>query len=191
MKLIVGLGNPGEKYQNTRHNIGFMFIERYAKLKNCTSFKVKFQGELTTFKHNDEDIILFRPLTYMNLSGNAISEIVHYYKIDLKDIVVIYDDKDIPFAKLRLRMKGNPGSHNGMKDITAKLNSTEFKKIRVGIGKPESNDEMIDFVLSKFSKEEISKLEETFKDIMAACDLFIADDFDGAMNKYNARHEEE
>ena len=189
MKLVVGLGNPGTKYENTRHNIGFMFIERYAKLKNCTSFKYKFQGEYAQFKQNNKNVILFKPLTYMNLSGDAIRQIVDYYKINLDDIVVIYDDKDIPFAKLRLRVKGNPGSHNGMKDITLKLNSNDFKRIRVGIGRPESLDDMIDFVLSKFSTSEIKELESTFDNIGKAIDLFIDNKFDIAMNNYNFKHE--
>ena len=187
MKLVVGLGNPGKKYQYTRHNVGFMFIDKYAKIKDCVSFKCKFEGEYTTFKHNDEDIILFRPLTYMNLSGTAIRQIVDYYKINLEDILVIYDDKDIPFAKTRLRVKGNPGSHNGMKDITLKLQSNEFKRIRVGIGSPESMDDMINFVLSPFNEEQLKELDVTFNDIADAVDLFIDNKFDIAMNKYNFR----
>ena len=111
MKLIVGLGNPGAKYENTRHNIGFEFLKTYCKLKNCFDFKAGFKGEYATFIQNGEKVILFKPLTYMNLSGEAIKDIVTYYNINLDDILVIYDDKDIPFAALRLRVKGNPGSH--------------------------------------------------------------------------------
>ena len=191
MKLIVGLGNPGAKYENTRHNIGFEFLKTYCKLKNCFDFKAGFKGEYASFIQNGEKVILFKPLTYMNLSGEAIKDIVTYYNINLDDILVIYDDKDIPFAALRLRVKGNPGSHNGLKNITMLLNDTNFKRIRVGIGRPENNKDMIDFVLSKFNQEETQKLQETFKDIAACCDLFIDNNFEMAMNRYNFHKSDE
>ena len=187
MKLIVGLGNPGAKYENTRHNIGFMFIEKYFKIKNCDNFKAKFKGEYTSFIENGETIILFKPLTYMNLSGEAIQAISSFYHIDHKDILVIYDDKDIPFASLRLREKGNPGSHNGMKNISLMLSDINFPRIRVGIGSPTSNADMINFVLSKFSKDELIALDNTFDNVAKACDLFIKNDFNKAMNNYNTR----
>lgn len=187
MKLIIGLGNPGNKYHNTRHNVGFMFIDQYAKHKNCDSFKEGFQGLYTTFMENNEMIFLFKPCTYMNLSGNAVFEICHYYHINLKDILVIYDDKDIPFASLRLREKGNPGSHNGMKNITLMLNSINFARIRVGIGQPNHEMSMVDFVLSKFHRDELVELNESFKKIMVACDDFIFNCFPLAMNKFNVR----
>lgn len=187
MKLIVGLGNPGKEYENTRHNLGFMFIDKYVKIKNCLEFKNKFSGAYTTFQENGEKVILFKPLTYMNLSGKAIKEISDYFHIAIQDILVIYDDKDIPFATLRLRQKGNPGSHNGLKNITLLLNSIEFCRIRIGMGTPYENQSMIDFVLSKFNKDEIETLNKTFDDVAKACDLFIKNDFNMAMNKYNYR----
>lgn len=187
MKLIVGLGNPGSKYECTRHNVGFMFIDMYSNAKNCLSFKEKFHGLYTTFSINDEKVILFKPLTYMNLSGTAIVEISNYFNIDHKDILVVYDDKDIPFASLRLREKGNPGSHNGMKNITEMLNDTNFYRIRVGIGKPTEGMDMVNFVLAKFGSEEIKQLNETFVQVANACDCFIKNNFNLAMNKYNLR----
>ena len=111
MKLIVGLGNPGIKYANTRHNIGFMFMDKYFAKKNISESKEKFNGLIATFKHKGENVILLKPLTYMNLSGEAVSKIAKYYNIEAKDVLVIYDDLDLPFASLRLREKGNPGTH--------------------------------------------------------------------------------
>ena len=175
----------GLKYENTRHNIGFEFLKIYSSIKNCDSFKSGFKGEYTSFIQDGEKVILFKPLTYMNLSGEAIKEIVDFYHLDLNELLVIYDDKDIPFSALRLRVKGNPGSHNGMKNITMMLASTNFKRIRVGIGKPLDAANMIDFVLSKFTEEETKQLQESFKNVAASCDLFIANQFDQAMNKYN------
>ena len=187
MKLIVGLGNPGIKYAKTRHNIGFMFIDKYARLKNVEDFKEKFNGAIGTFKVNGETIILLKPLTYMNLSGNCVRDLASYYNIDHKDILVIYDDKDIPFANLRLREKGNPGSHNGMKNISTMIQDINFPRIRVGIGSPAHPMDMADFVLSKFTEDELKTLDRVFDDIAASCDLFIKNDFNMAMNKYNAR----
>ena len=187
MKLIVGLGNPGLKYAKTRHNIGFMFIDKYAQIKNCDIFKAKFNGEYTSFLENGENIILFKPHTYMNLSGTAIKQIVDYYHIDHKDILVIYDDKDIPFAALRLREKGNAGSHNGMKNIIELLNDNVFPRIRVGMGTPIDGQDMVSFVLSKFSNEELKVLDASYDNVAKACDLFIKNDFNKAMNNYNFR----
>jgi len=192
MKLIVGLGNPGKKYEHSRHNIGFMFTKKYASLHNVTSFNAKFLGEVGSFIENGEQILIFRPLTYMNLSGTAIKEVMDFYKLDLSDLVVVYDDKDIPFAKLRLREKGNPGAHNGMKNITECLgNQTNFARIRVGIGHPEHNSDMINFVLSDFSKDELATLDKSFDDVAASCDLFIKGKFNDAMNKYNFKKNDE
>lgn len=187
MKLIVGLGNPGIKYAKTRHNIGFMFIDKYAEMKKCDCFKSKFHGEYVMFNEFNESVILFKPHTYMNLSGTAIKEIASYYHIENKDILVVYDDKDIPFAALRLREKGNPGSHNGMKNIVELLKDTSFPRIRVGMGSPINGQDMVDFVLSKFSNEELKVLDASFDNAAKACDLFIKNDFNRAMNNYNFR----
>ena len=131
-------------------------------------------------------MFLFKPLTYMNLSGVAVNEIAKFYNIEAKDILVIYDDLDLPFAALRLREKGNPGTHNGMKSITNYI-GTDFHRIRVGIGKNENYADLADYVLSKFNTEELSTLDKVFDDICSCCDLFIDDKFNMAMNKYNSR----
>lgn len=188
MKLIIGLGNPGEQYTNTRHNVGFMFIDFYANKNSCDKYKVKFDGLLTDFIYKNEKILLFKPLKFMNLSGIPISEIVNFYNIDLKDIIVIYDDMDLEFAHLRLREKGNPGSHNGMKNIVLNLHSNEFKRIRVGIGRPQFAS-FVDYVLSSFSKSELETLNNKFLDVAKACDLFIDNKFLIAMNQFNTGKE--
>lgn len=181
MKLIVGLGNPDLKYKNTRHNIGFMALDYYAKEKRY-SFKKKkeFKGEVYLSK----DFILLKPLTYMNLSGESVQAVSNFYKISPEDILVISDDFNIPFLKLRLRNKGSAGGHNGLKSIISQVGSENFKRIRVGLGSPEYDT--IDFVLSKFSKEDIKQMDVTFEKIKEAIDLFIEDKpFDIIMNKYN------
>lgn len=188
MKLIVGLGNPGLQYQYTRHNIGFMFLDYYAHLKNCTTSKLKFRGEYCEFTENEEKVILFKPLTYMNHSGEAIIQIVQFFHIPLENVIVIYDDMDLEFARLRLREKGNAGSHNGLKNIVLHLQSTSFKRVRVGIGRPEQISFM-DYVLSKFSQKELEVLQEVFKDVSTAIDLFIQNKFLLAMNQFNIGRE--
>lgn len=184
MKLIIGLGNPGMQYKYTRHNIGFMFIDYYASKMNAPIFKGKFDGEYTDFIYKNEKVILFKPLKYMNLSGDPIRQIINFYHIDTKDIIIIYDDMDLEFSSLRLREKGNAGSHNGMKNIVLYLGTNEFKRIRVGIGRPQFAS-FVDYVLSSFSREEISVLNEKFELVSEAVNLFIEDKFLIAMNKYN------
>lgn len=187
MKLVVGLGNPGLKYKNTRHNLGFMSISYIADKLQLEPFKEKFHGEYSIYEKNGEKIIFFKPLTYMNLSGIAIREIVSFYKINIEDIIVIYDDKDLPFASLRLKEKGNPGSHNGMKNIVEQLQTISFKRIRIGIGMPPANMNMADFVLSKFDKNELEELNKCFEKVFLSINYFIDNNFNMAMNKYNCK----
>ena len=167
MKLIVGLGNPDGKYQNTRHNVGFMALDTYAN-KNGITFKTQksFIGET----YLGRGFILLKPLTYMNLSGNSVSLVAHYYHINPKDILIISDDFNLPFLKTRLRESGSAGGHNGLKSIIASLNTEEFPRYRIGIGDP--GDNSINFVLGNFSKENLEALKEVFN---KTCDLI--DDF--------------
>ena len=153
MKLIVGLGNFGKEYQNTRHNIGFMALDYYAKKNNFSIDKKKFKGLYTEISINGEKILLVKPQTYMNLSGECMRDFISYFHIDIKDILVIYDDMDLDVGVLRLREKGSAGGHNGIKNIIQNIKSNEFKRVRVGISK-DINRNTIDYVLGKFSEEE-------------------------------------
>ena len=157
--IIVGLGNPGIKYEKTRHNVGFMFVDVVAKANSAT-FKLdkNLEAMVAEIYIKNEKHILVKPITYMNNSGNAVYKVLNYYKkenkIDVNDLIVIYDDMDLPLGSLRIRKNGSSGGHNGMKSIISCINSTEFKRIRIGIGRPENNQ--IDHVLGKFSKNEIN-----------------------------------
>ena len=168
MKLIVGLGNPDGKYQNTRHNVGFMALDTYAN-KNGITFKTQksFIGET----YLGRGFILLKPLTYMNLSGNSVSLVAHYYHIEPKDILIISDDFNLPFLKTRLRESGSAGGHNGLKSIIASLNTEEFPRYRIGIGDP--GDNSINFVLGNFSKENLEALKEVFNKTCELIDDFI------------------
>lgn len=182
MKLVVGLGNPGRKYEKTKHNVGFMSLDYYAKT-NKLKFKKesKFNGE--TIKQGD--LILLKPHTFMNNSGLSILSTMKYYNIPIEDVCIIYDDLDLPFGKTRLREKGSAGGHNGIKSIVSYLGTEEFKRVRVGIDKNPMY-ETKDYVLSSFSKKEVEIINEVFHKTNAIIDDFANNvDYLQIMNNYN------
>ena len=184
MKLIVGLGNPGKKYEGTRHNMGFMAVDLLSDQAQIDVDKEVFHGLMGRGKIFNTDVILFKPTTFMNLSGTAVQEVVHYFKIAIEDIVVIYDDMALPVGSIRLRKEGSSGGHKGMQNIIDCLSTEGIKRIRVGIGEPGDNDN-IDFVLSKPLKDEMPLISEAIEDAVRAIKEYLKSDFDRAMNKYN------
>ena len=186
MKLIAGLGNPGEKYLFTRHNIGWLSVEHIAINNNLDNCSEKFHSQF--WKWND--VILIRPLTFMNNSGLAISEAVNFYKINLEDILIIYDDMALPFGKLRLRAKGSAGGHNGLKSIIGALGDLNFPRLRVGIGK-NNNVDMINYVLGNFNESEREELPEIFDKVYNSVDLWLHNDIQRAMTFINMKNQEE
>ena len=184
MKLIVGLGNPGKKYENTRHNMGFMAVDLLSDQADILVDKEVFHGLMGRGKIYDQDIILFKPTTFMNLSGTAVQEVVHYFKIELEDIVVIFDDMALEPGTIRLRKEGSSGGHKGMQNIIDCLSTEQIKRIRIGIGEPGENDN-IDYVLSKPLKDEMPIIEEAIANAVRAVKEMLKSDFDRAMNKYN------
>ncbi|MBP5574379.1 MAG: aminoacyl-tRNA hydrolase [Bacilli bacterium] len=184
MKLVVGLGNPGKKYENTRHNMGFMAVDLLSDQANIDVDKEVFHGLMGRGKIYEQDVILFKPTTFMNLSGTAVQEVVHYFKIELEDIVVIYDDMALEPGVIRLRKEGSSGGHKGMQNIIDCLSTEQIKRIRIGIGEPGEND-TIDFVLSKPLKDEVPVIEEAIANAVRAVKEMLKSDFDRAMNKYN------
>ena len=186
MFLIVGLGNPENEYANTRHNMGFDTINKLAKQYVIEMNKNKFKGIYGTGMIEKEKVILLKPQTYMNLSGESVIEAIQFYKIDLEDVIVIYDDMDVEPGKIKIRKKGGPGSHNGMKSIIQNLNSEEFTRIRVGIGTPEYKHDRIQYVIGKISSEEdIKKLNLGTDNAKDAVIEIIKNGVDSAMNKFN------
>ena len=156
--LIVGLGNPDKKYENTYHNVGFMVIDKVLELLNKRLDKEECKALVNVSYKHDEKIVIAKPLTYMNLSGQAIRELVGKYRVDLSDVLVIYDDIDIPCGSVRVRKEGSSGTHNGMRNIVECLNSTKVPRVRVGIGKPEPPMLLADYVLSRVSGDNLQKL---------------------------------
>lgn len=186
MKLIVGLGNPGREYELTRHNIGFMAIDELAKRWNISLNEQKFKGVFGAGFVNGEKVILLKPLTYMNLSGESIRPLMDYYKIDVEDFVVLYDDLDIPVGKLRLRMKGSAGGHNGVKSTISHLGTQEFQRIRMGIDRPKNGMKVVDYVLGRFTSEEIPDVGHSIEKAADACEEWLNKPFLQIMNTFNS-----
>ncbi|EJP6473077.1 aminoacyl-tRNA hydrolase [Clostridium botulinum] len=183
MYLVVGLGNIGDEYKNTRHNIGFDAVDIIAEKYNIEINRQKFKGSYGEGRIGSEKVILLKPSTYMNLSGESVIEAVNFYKIDKENIIVIYDDMSIDIGKLRVRGKGSSGGHNGIKNIIQHLNSDIFPRVRVGIGQPDGN--VVNYVLGKFSKEEREIIEKALAMSAEACISIVEDGVTEAMNKYN------
>ena len=192
MKLIVGLGNPGDEYKNTRHNTGYIFIDDFAQKNKVTIDKKNelntiSEREITRLKNIDgEKVILLKPLSYMNLSGEVVIKYVNYFKIDVKDILIINDDLDLPIGKIRLRETGSSGGHNGLKNIALHLKTENFKRLKVGISNNKDIDTK-DYVLGSFSKEDRETIETMKEEISNLLRDFVSLDFDRLMNKYNKK----
>ncbi len=185
MKLIAGLGNVGEKYTWTRHNTGFMVVDKWA-IANNISFKEnkKLQCYITKFNYGLEDIILIKPTTYMNLSGNAISLVMNYYKINKEDLLIIYDDLSIELGKIRFRPSGSDGGHNGIKSIIKSIGSSEFARLKVGIG-PQPPIPAEEFVLQNFYKSQLDSLKTVLKKSVEGIEFYLDNGMERTQNLYN------
>lgn len=184
MKLIVGLGNPGSEYENTRHNTGFRVIDLISQEMKAPLNKTDFKGIYAKTTYHGEKVMLLKPQTYMNLSGEAIRSVMDYFHIDISELLVIYDDLDLPVGKIRLREQGSAGGQNGVKDIIKKLGTQQFARIRVGIGKdPRIN--AADYVLGKVRKEELEEYEFALVAAKDAAIDSVDHDFNLTMGKFN------
>ena len=185
MKLIVGLGNPGNEYKNTRHNIGFFYLDEYAKKNGFTISKNKFNGLYETMQINNDKVIFLKPVSYMNLSGTVVRDFVNYYKISPEDIMVIQDDLDMEIAKIKIKSNSSSGGHNGIKNIIENINSKNFIHLKVGISNNKNMDTK-DYVLGQFSKDEVSLLEDKIETVNSIITDFINGySCDKLMMKYN------
>lgn len=186
MKLVVGLGNKGREYENTRHNMGFMLVDRYLQYKNITDkFKEKFNAIYIETTINNEKVIFIKPMTYMNNSGIAVRAFVDFYKLNSEDVLVISDDLDLDLGKFRLRRNGSSGGHNGLKSIISHLGTDNFKRLRIGISN--DKDDVINYVLSKFSKKELNEIDTMFDTLVDVLDDYFGMDFTSLMSKYNRK----
>ena len=183
MKLIVGLGNPGKDYKNTRHNVGFLVVDNYL---NTSDWKEKFNALFHETRINGEKVLFIKPLTFMNLSGDAVVKYVNYYDIDIDDILVIHDDLDLPFSSYKLKKNSSAGGHNGIKSIISRLSSDAFARLKVGVSHDRSIDTK-DYVLGNFSKSEMDKFNEMQNDFNKIIESFVIDGIEKTMNIYNTK----
>lgn len=187
MYLIAGLGNPGREYDNTRHNMGFAVIEQLAEEHRIDVSLAKHKALCGKGVIGGQKVILAKPQTYMNRSGESLREIADYYKIEPQDILVIYDDITLDVGQLRVRPKGSAGGHNGMKSIIAHLGTQDFPRVRVGIGDKPKGMDLADYVLGHFPREEREQVEAGVKDGARAVEVFLTEGVDAAMNQFNAK----
>lgn len=186
MKLIVGLGNPGREYENTRHNIGFQTIDKYASKLGVSISKSKFNGLYGETMVSGDKVILLKPQSYINLSGEVIRKFVDFYKINIDDILIIHDDLDLEVGTYKIKQKGSSGGHNGLKNIELHLGTQEYKRIKIGISNNKNIDTK-DYVLGKLSNEEEKQLNEVKNDILDILDDYLKVSFSDLMAKYNHR----
>ncbi|MEQ8201799.1 MAG: aminoacyl-tRNA hydrolase [Syntrophomonadaceae bacterium] len=184
MKVVVGLGNPGPEYRDTRHNIGFRVLEQLAARHRVQRQESKYDAIIGEIRIRGEKVLLVKPLTYMNLSGRSVQPLVHWHKLDLADLMVIYDDMDLPAGALRIRASGGSGGHKGMKSIIERLNTELFPRIRIGIGRPAQGD-AADWVLSRLSGTERELIQATVNKAADAVETWITSGLTEAMNAYN------
>ena len=188
MYVIAGLGNPGKQYDNTRHNIGFMTIDRLAEQENIDIQEKKHKAVIGKGTIAGQKCILAKPQTFMNLSGESIRDIVNFYKIPVENVIIVCDDINLETGRIRIRPKGSDGGHNGLKSIIYQLNSDEFVRIRMGVGAPKNeNYDLADYVLGKFSKQEIEILTPTANKAVDAIECIIKSGVSQAMNLYNGK----
>ena len=191
MLAIVGLGNPGEKYEHTRHNVGYDVISIIAAKLDTPIKKLKFQGTIGETIYKGEKLVLIKPQTFMNLSGLTVQEAMSWYKLEPKDMLLLVDDIDLPFGQVRVRAKGGPGTHNGLRHIVQCTGSGDFPRVRVGMGAPPPEWDLADWVLSKFQTEEERKI--AYDAYLTAADAALCwaeNGIDVAMNRFNKRHAE-
>ena len=187
-KLIIGLGNPGKEYDNTRHNIGFMFLDYYLNKKGILAdWKKKFNGLYVESLIGGEKVIFLKPQSYMNLSGTVVNQFMSYFKIDISDILVFSDDMDLLTGNFKLKDKGSCGGHNGLRNIENCLSSSEYKRLKIGISKDKDAD-MKDYVLGKFSKTDTETYNKLFDELIEVIDDYFKLPFGDLMSKYNRKN---
>jgi peptidyl-tRNA hydrolase, PTH1 family len=183
--LLVGLGNPGREYKDTRHNFGFMLIDRIAVRLNARGMKVQSKAIVTNAIYEDRKLILAKPQTYMNLSGQSVQGLVHFYKIPLTNVMVLSDDLDIPFGTIRIRAEGGPGGQRGLASVIESLGTKDFSRLRLGIGRPPGRMDPANFILQNFSRDEMKSISEILDAAADAVLEFVKNGLNAAMNKFN------
>jgi PTH1 family peptidyl-tRNA hydrolase len=189
MKLIVGLGNPGKKYDGTRHNVGFAVVDALAAAPGVERPQSRFDAQVAEWRADGEKVLLMKPGTFMNLSGRAVRQAVDFYHLELADVLVVCDDMSLPLGKLRFRARGTHGGHNGLRDIQNHLGTTEYSRLRIGVDAP-GQGEAVDHVLGRFRPGERAAIEDALAAAVQGVDLWVRQGIEKCMNQYNARKDE-
>jgi PTH1 family peptidyl-tRNA hydrolase len=184
MKVVVGLGNPGSKYAGTRHNVGFAVVDALAASPSAGRFQERFQAEVAQLVEDETKVLLVKPQTFMNLSGQCVRQVVDFYQLPLEDLLIVCDDFNLPLGKLRFRPRGSHGGHNGLRDVQAHLGTTQYARLRIGVGAPQEG-EAVDFVLSRFRPSERPLMEEALERAVQGVADWWNKGIDYCMNKYN------
>lgn len=185
MKVVVGLGNPGKKYEGTRHNVGFDVLNELAQRFSAVSWNSNFEAITTEIMIGSEKVLLVAPQTFMNLSGRSVRAVVNFFKLPLTDLLLVYDDINLPTGKLRLRSSGSAGGQKGLKNTIDQLGTEEFARLRVGIDRPSGNTQVVDHVLQKFTKAERNVIDDSVYQAASAVECWSQDGIDAAMNRFN------
>ena len=183
MKIVVGLGNPGSRYEGTRHNVGFAVVDTLAESADCGRFQSRFQADVAELRLDAEKVLLVKPETFMNLSGRSVRQVVDFYHLELSDVLVVCDDINLPLGKLRFRAKGTHGGHNGLRDIQNHLGTTEYARLRIGVDAP--SDDAVDHVLGRFRSSELPVIEDAVVLAAQAVCVWVKNDVQTCMNQYN------
>ncbi len=189
MKIIAGLGNPGSEYARTKHNVGWMLVDALAERLGATSWQAREKGLVAEARIGAEKVLLVKPQTYMNNSGECVGPLMRWYKLEPEDVIVAHDDMDIPAGMVRIRKKGSAGGHNGIKSLIAHVGSEKFGRVRIGIGRPLSGWSVINHVLAPFPEEDVPKIKEAIEYLLPAVECIVSEGYDMAMNKYNPKKE--
>ena len=185
MKLVVGLGNPGKRYDGTRHNVGFMVMDVLVSAPGIGAFQSRFDADVTEWQEDGEKILLMKPETFMNLSGRAVRQAVDFYQLETPDLLVICDDMALPLGKLRFRARGSHGGHNGLRDIQSHLGTSEYSRLRIGVDVPEGEKEAVDHVLGKFKPSEKPVIADAVNLAAQAVAMWVKQGIQKCMNQYN------
>lgn len=190
LKLIVGLGNPGKKYEHTRHNIGFDTLDLLAEKLNISPSKAKCKGLYGQGTLNGEKIFLLKPQTYMNESGQSVQEFIQYFKIPIEDVLVLVDDIDIEFGEIKIKAKGSAGTHNGLKSIISRTGSKEFPRLKIGVGKKHEGEDLASFVLARFPSQDQEEINQTMERAVEAVLAMVDHGVAYGMNHFNGKNKE-
>ncbi len=186
MNVVVGLGNPGERYAGTRHNVGYMVVDTLAHSPQAGRFQKRFEGEVAELLEGEHKVLLVKPLTFMNLSGRCVRQVLDFYQLTPAELLVVCDDINLPLGQLRARAKGTAGGHNGLKDIQNHLGTTEYARLRIGIDQPEGDD-AVDHVLDRFGPGERPVIAEAILKAAEAVAVWLTQGIEACMNRYNAK----